>query len=87
MVTYAWASEWIWGLTDRTCSFRGSSPSAMHIGKSMEVKDPENTQEPQNRRNNDDSIQDGLDIRLHGDEAVHQPQQKPYDHERNNHVD
>jgi hypothetical protein len=39
----------------------------------MEVKDPEDIEEPKNRRDDDDSIKNRLDVRLHGDESVHKP--------------
>jgi hypothetical protein len=59
----------------------------MHIGEGMEVKDPESTQEPQNRRDNDDSIENGLDVGLHGDESVDKPQQKSHDDQSYNYLD
>jgi hypothetical protein len=54
-------------------SFSGLSPPAMHIGEGMEVKDPEGAEEPENQYDNDDTIQNRLDVRLHGDESVHKP--------------
>lgn len=53
----------------------------------MEVKDSKCAQEPQNNRDNDDPIENRLDARLHGDEAVHKPQQKANDDQGYNDVD
>jgi hypothetical protein len=53
----------------------------------MEVKYPKYAQEPQNYRDNDDPIENRLDVRLHRDEAIHQPQQKPNDDQGDNDVD
>jgi hypothetical protein len=62
-------------------------PSDPDIGKRMDVEDPEYGEEPQNYGHDDDAIENGLNARLHGDEAVHQPEQESYDHERNDDVD
>jgi hypothetical protein len=53
----------------------------------MEVKNSKYSQEPNNHRYDDHSVEDRLNIRLHGDEAVHKPQQEPHDDERDNNVD
>jgi len=39
------------------------------------VKQPENIQQPQNHGNDNNAAQDGLDGSLHGNEAIHQPQE------------
>jgi hypothetical protein len=46
------------------------------------VKESENIQQPQNDGDNHDAVQDGLDRSLHGDEAIHQPQQDTH-HDEN----
>jgi hypothetical protein len=45
-------------------------------GKGM--KEPKDVQDPQNHGNHHDAVQDGLDGGLHGDEAIHQPQQNAH---------
>jgi hypothetical protein len=42
------------------------------------MKEPEDIQDPQNHGNHHDAVQDGLDGGLHGDEAIHQPQQNAH---------
>jgi hypothetical protein len=39
------------------------------------MKQPEDIQQPQDDCDDYDAIQNGLDRSLHGDEAIHQPQQ------------
>jgi hypothetical protein len=39
------------------------------------VKESKNIHEPQNYRNHYDAIQNGLDGSLHGNKAIHQPQE------------
>jgi len=45
----------------------------------VQVEDPKHTQEPQNHRNDDDTIQDRANARLHRNEAVDKPQQESHD--------
>jgi hypothetical protein len=40
------------------------------------IEEPKYLQKPQYDGDNDNAIQDALDLTLHGDEAVHQPQQQ-----------
>jgi hypothetical protein len=54
--------------------------SNVHAGKG--VKEPENIQEPQNYGNDHDAVQNGLDGPLHGNEAIHQPQEDTH-HDQN----
>jgi hypothetical protein len=42
------------------------------------LKEAEDIQDPENDRNHNNAIQDGLDGSLHGDEAIHQPQQNTH---------
>jgi len=37
------------------------------------MKQPKNIQEPEHDGNHHDAVQDGLDVALHGDKAIHQP--------------
>jgi hypothetical protein len=46
------------------------------IGESR--KQPEYLQQPEHNDDDDYSIENGLDARLHGDEAVHEPKQNTY---------
>jgi hypothetical protein len=46
------------------------------------MEQPKNIQQPQNDRNDHDAIEDGFDRSLHGDEAIHQPQEDTY-HDEN----
>jgi hypothetical protein len=46
------------------------------------VKEPKNIQEPQNYGNDYDAVQNGLNCPLHGDEAIHQPQEDTH-HDQN----
>jgi hypothetical protein len=60
---------------------RRTSPfSDVNIGKVM--KQPENIQEPQDDGDDYDAVQDGFDRSLHGDEAIHQPQENTH-HDEN----
>jgi hypothetical protein len=43
------------------------------------VKETEDIQEPKNYRDDYDTVENRLDVRLHGDEAIHQPQKNAYD--------
>jgi len=43
------------------------------------IEEPKNFQKPEDHGNDHDTIQYPFDLALHGDKAVHQPQQKPYD--------
>jgi hypothetical protein len=52
----------------------------MDAGKGM--KQPENIQQPQDDCNDHDAIEDGLDGALHGNEAIHKPQEDSY-HDEN----
>jgi hypothetical protein len=40
------------------------------------VEKTEYSQQPQNHHNHDNAIQNALDLALHGDKAVHQPQEQ-----------
>jgi hypothetical protein len=46
-----------------------------NVDPGQRVKQPENIQQPQNHGDDDDAVQNGLDGALHGDEAIHQPQE------------
>ena len=48
----------------------------MHFGKG--AKQPKNVQQPENDRNDYHAIQNGLDGPLHGNEAIHQPQENTH---------
>jgi hypothetical protein len=54
--------------------------SDANVRKRMEQ--PKNVQQPQNHGNYHDAVQDGLDGRLHGDKAIHQPQKNTH-HNKN----
>jgi|SRR5581483_1355519 hypothetical protein len=69
-------------LADHGCPFSPASKSGMQMGKGTEVENPEYIQEPNDHHNDNDAIQDRLNARLHRDEAVHQPEQDPYDDQR-----
>jgi len=45
------------------------------------MKQAENVHQPQNHGDDHDTIQDGLDGSLHGDEAIHQPQEDTHHEE------
>jgi hypothetical protein len=72
--------------TDRSDSFSGFSSSAVQIGQRMEMKYAKGAQKPQHYGDNDYTIEDGLNIRLHGNKSVHEPQQESHDDKRNNDV-
>jgi hypothetical protein len=55
---------------------RDSSFSDMDIGNV--VKQTKDIQEPQDDSNDHNAVQDGLDGRLHRDEAIHQPEQNTH---------
>jgi len=42
------------------------------------MKESRNTEDPEHHSNHNDTIQDGFDGGLHGNEAIHQPQQNTY---------
>jgi hypothetical protein len=52
----------------------------MNVSKGM--KQPENIQQPQDDCNDHDAIEDGLNRALHGDEAIHEPQEDTH-HDEN----
>ncbi len=50
-------------------------PSRPNMNARQRMEQPENIQQPQDDCNDYDAIQNGLDRALHGDEAIHQPQE------------
>jgi hypothetical protein len=42
------------------------------------MKESKNIQQPQDHGNDHDAVQNGLDLSLHGDEAIHQPQENTH---------
>jgi hypothetical protein len=56
-------------------AFPYGRPSGTNVDVGQGMKQPENVQQPQDDRNDHDAIQNGLDRSLHGDEAIHEPQQ------------
>jgi hypothetical protein len=55
--------------------FRSYSASRANVNAGKGMKQPKDIQQPQDDRNDNDAIQNGLDRSLHGNEAIHQPQQ------------
>jgi len=55
--------------------FRSYSASRANVDACKGMKQPEDIQQPQDDCDDYDAIQNGLDRSLHGNEAIHQPQQ------------
>ncbi len=60
---------------DSLMVFRSYSASRANVNAGKGMKQPEDIQQPQDDCDDYDTIQNGLDRSLHGDEAIHQPQQ------------
>jgi hypothetical protein len=56
------------------------------MGEGMGVEDSEHIQEPQNYHDDNNTVQDRLDARLHRNEPIHEPQQNSNDNQRNNNL-
>jgi hypothetical protein len=86
-------SRMSWSRTDGRHRVCGSmllpeplSPSNVEMGEGVSVEDPEHIQQPQNYHNDNNAIQNRVDARLHRNEAVHKPQQKSDDNQRNDNL-
>jgi hypothetical protein len=61
------------------CRVAGGEPGlAANVNTGQGVKQSKNIQQPQNDGDDYHAVQDGLDLSLHGDEAIHQPQEDTY---------
>lgn len=57
----------------------------MYLGKGVE--DAKDSEEPQHDANHDHRIENGFDAALHGDKAIHNPEQDAYEDERDHNVE
>jgi len=71
---------------DRSYRSDPLSPSNVEMGEGMGVEDSEHIQEPQNYHDDNNTVQDRLDARLHRNEPIHEPQQNSNDNQRNNNL-
>jgi hypothetical protein len=69
----------------RRCSVRASEAAErpltyVYLGKGVE--DAKDIEQPQDHADDDNAIEDGFDVVLHGDEAIHKPEEEAHNDER-----
>jgi hypothetical protein len=64
----------VWG----DLSLLDRSPLRSNVDSGNVVEESKDVQEPQNHGNDHNAVQNRLDLSLHGDEAIHQPQENTY---------
>ena len=76
----------------RRCSVRASDlwrghPTLANVYAAQAVKEAEDIEEPEHHGDDDHAIENRLDVALHGDEAIHKPEQNAHDDERDYEID